>query len=590
MKSFFLAAILIGLAWPVSASEYFVDKGGDDDNPGSRMQPFKSIQKAASLMQPGDVCLVSKGLYRETVRPARSGKPGIPLFFQAAPGESVSISGADVVTDWQRFAGNVYRAKAGVVNQMLVDDLPVVRSPMIPQESKEPRSAWYYDEAGGYVYIRLSRNANPEGHYIEVQTRDWGLDAGGLGHIELKGFNLKACAVNLAGSRMCRLNDCHLWWAGERAGLTNAISGVSNAVPSVAGILMGGKDNEIVDCSIIGTSGFGLVMLPGGLNNCVVNCLFKGTDHSTGVPIGILAQGTAPLIRKVTVMNYAGGAIVCSNVLNARIEYNDLHHAGLGRTNTCLVQLSGDGKGTVLAYNWIHDNSAIGGTGIRLEGPVENFVVRQNVIWGQPGSAITMISPSRFNFIFNNTCSANGASLDAERCGNETDFRETRIINNILTGPLWPSCGGELPGTLQWKNNYTGTTPGFVDESNRNFTLAVNSPCIDAGQEEPEFTDEFTGKLPDIGAYEFGKEPFIPGCHVNESANKVVTPVVKIIMESETESAEIRYTLDGRTPDLSSPVYTGSVPVACGALVRLKAFRAGMEESDTAGIQLRRIE
>jgi len=590
MKPYYLSALLAGLAWQGLASEFFVEKAGSDGNPGTRMQPFRTIQKAASLMLPGDVCTVSKGLYRETVRPARSGKPGVPIVFQAAPGESVSIGGSDVVTGWQRVAGNVYRIKAGEVSLVLVDGVPALRCLKIPDDSSESAAAWYDDEMGGFAYVRLPRGGTPEAHHIEMQIRDWGLDAGGLGHIEMRGFNLKACAVNLAGSRMCRLNDCHLWWAGERAGLTNLISGVSNAVPPRAAILLGGKDNEIVSSSIIGSSGFGLAMLPGGLNNSVVNCLFRGIDNPAGESPGILAQGTAPLIRKVSVINYAGGAIVCSNVLNARLEYNDLHHSGRGRTNTSVVTLTGDGKGTVLAYNWIHDNGSIGGTGIRMEGPVENYIVRQNVIWGQSASAISLAAPSRFNYIINNTCAANGASIDSEQCGEASIFEETRLMNNIFADPVWPSCGGVPPGRLQWKNNYTGMTPGFVDETNRNFNLTAGSPCIDAGREEPEFTDEFTGKHPDIGAYEFGREPFVPGCHVNESANAVVIPVVKIILETETDSAEIRYTLDGRVPDQTSLVYTGALSVAFGATVRAKAFRGGMEESGASGVQLRRME
>jgi hypothetical protein len=232
----------------------------------------------------------------------------------------------------------------------------------------------------------------------------------------------------------------------------------------------------------------------------------------------------------------------------------------------------------------------VGGEGIRLEGPVENYVLRQNVIWGQPGAAIKLTGSSRYNFIFNNTAALNGCGVDAEKTGNDDDLRETRFMNNILVGPVWPSTGGRPPSKLVWKNNYSGANPGFVDETNRNFRLMSGSPCIDAGQEEPEFTDEFTGNLPDIGAYEVGKEYPVPGCHVTESANKAVAPVVKIVLESETNGAEVRYTLDGRAPDEMSLLYTGAFSVVYGARIKAKAFRSGMEESATAHIQVRQFE
>ncbi|MEI8350860.1 MAG: chitobiase/beta-hexosaminidase C-terminal domain-containing protein [bacterium] len=516
MKSCFLVIVLVGLAWPSWAVDYFVEKSGDDAHPGTRMQPFKTIGKAASVMEPGDSCIVSRGLYRETIRPAKSGKAGAPLVFLPAPGETVALTGVDEQPD-------------GVPGK---------------------------------------------------QVRDWGLDAGGLAHIELRGFNLMSCGINLSGARMCRVDDCHLWWSGARTGMTNV----------VAAILLGGKDNEVVNSSVIGNTGYGVVLLDGGLNNCLVNCLLRGKKEAGGAAVGILAQGIAPVIRNVSVMDYAGGAMVCSNVQNARIEANDLHHAGAGATNSSLIRLAGDGRGTVLAYNWIHDNAAVAGTGIRLEGPVENYVLRQNVVWGQSGAAILMTSPSRYNFVFNNTCALNGAGIETGPRGRGDDYGETRIINNIFAGPVWTEAGGVPPEKLVWKNNFTGPTPGFVDLASGNFNLAAGSPCIDAGQEEPEFTDEFTGKLPDMGAYEFGKDYPVPGCKVNESANKVVTPVVKFTAETETPGAVLRYTLDGRAPDLNSLVYTGAVPVGVGTRVRVRAFRAGMEESGTATVLLKQME
>lgn len=516
MNSCLTAILLAGLVWSAHANEYYVEKSGSDARPGTRMQPFKTIGKAASVMEPGDLCIISRGIYRETIRPAKSGKAGAPLTFQPAPGEMVSISGED----------------------------------------------------------------EPSGGVSGRQVRAWGLDAGGMAHIELRGFNFVACGINLEGARMCRIDDCHLWWTASRAGMTNG----------VAGIVVGGKDNEVANCSIIGSPGCGVALLEGGLNNCLVNCLLRGGREAGGAAVGIFALGTAPVIRNVSVMDFAGGALVCSNVQNARIENNDFHHAGLGATNVSLVRLTGDGRGTVLAGNWIHDNVSAGGAGIRFEGPVENYVLRQNVLWGHAGGAVLMNSPSRYNFIFNNTCALNGSGIESGSPARNDDFTETRVINNIFAGAVWPSAGGIPPAKLVWKSNYTGATPGFIDETNRNFRLAAGSPCIDAGQEEPEFTDDFTGKLPDMGAYEFGKDYPVPGCKVNESANKVVTPVVKLLIETETPGSELRYTLDGRVPDQTSLVYTGAVQVGYGAMVRVRAFRAGMEESATAGFLLKQLE
>ena len=71
----------------VRAKDYFVAPGGSDTNPGSKTAPFKTIQKAATLMQAGDRCLIRAGTYRETVVPSNSGKDQAPITFEAFEGE-----------------------------------------------------------------------------------------------------------------------------------------------------------------------------------------------------------------------------------------------------------------------------------------------------------------------------------------------------------------------------------------------------------------------------------------------------------------------------------------------------------------------
>ncbi|MHC4230113.1 MAG: DUF1565 domain-containing protein, partial [Planctomycetota bacterium] len=70
---FSLAMILFVLAAHTQAGEYFVAIDGADSNHGSRRQPFRTIQKAADSMKPGDTCYVRGGIYRQVIRPKRSG-------------------------------------------------------------------------------------------------------------------------------------------------------------------------------------------------------------------------------------------------------------------------------------------------------------------------------------------------------------------------------------------------------------------------------------------------------------------------------------------------------------------------------------
>jgi len=84
---------------------YVVDNrhpNASDANPGTADRPFKTINRAAQLVQPGDTVIVKAGIYREHVRLTRSGKAGLPITFVADPIGSVVITGADIATDWER--------------------------------------------------------------------------------------------------------------------------------------------------------------------------------------------------------------------------------------------------------------------------------------------------------------------------------------------------------------------------------------------------------------------------------------------------------------------------------------------------------
>src|SRR6202035_643780 len=76
----------------------------------STSTPFKTIQKCASAAVAGDSCLIMAGTYHETVTPANSGTSSEPITFAPYNGASVTIDGADAVTGWTQYSGDIYSA------------------------------------------------------------------------------------------------------------------------------------------------------------------------------------------------------------------------------------------------------------------------------------------------------------------------------------------------------------------------------------------------------------------------------------------------------------------------------------------------
>ena len=88
---------------------YYVDgqaKNADDNGPGTKEHPFKTINHAAQVLQPGERVVIAEGVYREEIRPARGGTgPDAMISYEAAPGAKVVVKGSEVVTGWHPSEG-----------------------------------------------------------------------------------------------------------------------------------------------------------------------------------------------------------------------------------------------------------------------------------------------------------------------------------------------------------------------------------------------------------------------------------------------------------------------------------------------------
>lgn len=90
---FYLAIVLLFFT-DVFAANYYVDPLGDDNNPGTETQPWRTISKAASTVIAGDTVTVKKGIYNETVSPLNSGKVDGWIIYQAESGTSLTGTSA----------------------------------------------------------------------------------------------------------------------------------------------------------------------------------------------------------------------------------------------------------------------------------------------------------------------------------------------------------------------------------------------------------------------------------------------------------------------------------------------------------------
>jgi chitodextrinase len=102
--SFFCLSILT--AGNAFATDWYVAlTGNDQTNTGqSADSPYRTIQKASDVAQPGDIVYVREGIYREQVDIKANG-----VTFQPYNGETVTINSTEIMTNWTLESGSTYK-------------------------------------------------------------------------------------------------------------------------------------------------------------------------------------------------------------------------------------------------------------------------------------------------------------------------------------------------------------------------------------------------------------------------------------------------------------------------------------------------
>jgi parallel beta-helix repeat protein len=88
----------------VNPASFYVATNGNDSwtgrlaapNAGNTDGPFRTLQRAAGVVAPGNTCVVRGGAYNESVTITRSGTAQALLTFMAAPGETVIFDGQGI--------------------------------------------------------------------------------------------------------------------------------------------------------------------------------------------------------------------------------------------------------------------------------------------------------------------------------------------------------------------------------------------------------------------------------------------------------------------------------------------------------------
>ena len=592
-----VVCVALLLAVSADAAEYYVAPSGSDQAAGTAEAPFRTLAKAATVLQPGDVCAIHDGVYRETMTLSCSGEADKPIRIQAAPGERVIVTATEpLTTSWTKQADGSYvarivpppsqlffngqmareahwpngaygdlmdrpclKAEEGTGYEGLVcRDLPegdfnggyaliwrggawtnvtariknyrageslAFDPPFEPHSDQyhkgdayKPKAGnrfllvgslaaldapgeWFVDPNTGLMHFIPPAGKSPADLRFEVKARDTILSLRGCSHVEIAGIQLFGGTFELTDVNHCVLENVRSFYS-------NHFTRTARKVPSHPVNQISGDHNTLRRCHIAYTAGTGLDVL--GTGNTVTNCVIHDIGYMGTYEGAVQVKRTKDtVIDHCSIYRSGRDLILHHGAENARITFCDLHHAVMLNSDAGATYAWGtDGKGSVIAYNWVHDCVQGHTMGIYLDNFCKNFIVHHNVVWGCGTSGITLNCDAINHLVANNTIAKCPKAFGTFAYHAYTpDQSGTRIVNNLTLARFDPTdprqvISGEKGAVLE----ANGT--GAVDADG---VPTADSEAIDAGVVLPGITDGFTGKAPDLGAYERGKPVWRPG-------------------------------------------------------------------------------
>ena len=215
----------------------YVDANAGRDGNGSKEMPYKRINEAARTARAGDEVIVMPGIYREYVDPKNAGTAENPVVYRSAEPLGAEITGAELLTGWERYNGNVWTAsvdssifgdydpyttyvygdwyfagRSKHTGAVYLNDRAMYEAESIEaciegarsETSWEPEYSvykWYAEEKDGRTVFYCNfgdKDPNKEKIEINVRRRCFMPSKTGVGYITVSGFRISKAATTWA--------------------------------------------------------------------------------------------------------------------------------------------------------------------------------------------------------------------------------------------------------------------------------------------------------------------------------------------------------------------------------------------------------
>jgi len=459
-------------------ASYYVDATlGNDSNPGTQTQPWKTVSKVNSTsFSAGDSIYFKRGeVWRETLTVPSSGSNGNLITFGAyGSGDKPKITGADIETGWTGPDENgVWQISGNSLHyRILLEDGQKLQK-VSPTDGSDLSSGQWGGDDSDYIYYKPS-SGTPDDHVVELGARKHPLYINGKSYIKVENLRFEVgnayerpydpdslylrSVVVFEDSNSCEISNCDILYGGY---LGVSLNSCYNCTV---------KSNEITYCDERA------IAIGADCSNITVA---YNHIHHIGKKAGIL-NGNNPQDKEgIALSSY--GSEGSQEPHDITIEHNIIHDIGCDYSDKStrakgIVTCSGGADGgnitdIIIRYNKIYNCD---GRGISLESVDGDYEIYYNIIynngigskessgpWG--GLIITVSSGLTSNIkVFNNVIWKNngagpGPTANA-RIYVSSDSTLTFSFKNNIIGLFQDSAGYDLRyipnGTFNLESDY----------------------------------------------------------------------------------------------------------------------------------------
>jgi parallel beta-helix repeat protein len=506
---------------------------GNDANAGTEAAPLRTIGAAVSRAQAGEEVRVKPGRYYETIDTPRGGTATQPIHL-VSHGPGVVLDGSDPNYlsrgDWQNESGGVYSVPfTGTTRLVCADSLQRLYRQATLTDLRNNANGisqgWVVES--GRLYVKLEDGSSPTGHVMHVARYDNGiyLDAAywrisGL-EVRYYGTTSAAAGIYLRGSSNCVISDNHVHTIGGKGIYMRALA-ANNVIERnlVRDPRIGGWPWTATKAHEEEQQG---ISNRGGRGNVIRSNTITGTFDGVDVAGGELDEnvGADTDIHENLVTNTADDAFEpeSSSGINIRMWRNRADNVFNGisiapsfqgptyilfnlftnyRRGAYKFSISSTGH-TLIAHNtsW----SSVPGTAcLHPTGPYSNVHFRNNIMVGHNTAAVSDDAGE--------SQSGNDFDGDLVHSGTASTLFRWKGVNYTSLTALRTATGFEANGR--------SGDPLFAAAAAGDFTLLTGSPAIDGAVRIAGINDAFSGRGPDVGAWELGTLDLTPPATITD--------------------------------------------------------------------------